>query len=299
MSSRLRVARRRTVGSLGFWCTLPLSAWLTVFFLCPLTVVAVYSFLQKGLYGGVVWKFSIRAYAQVLTSGYGALLARTLLISTGVTCLCVLLALPAGYALSRSRRQTFFLFLIIVPFWTNSLIRINAWITILGNQGFLNEALKSLGFITRSLTLLYHNGAVIVVLTYMFLPYAIFPIFAAIDRFDFSLLESACDLGSTPTGAIIRVLLPNIKTGIATAVFFTFIPVFGSYTVPLLVGGKDSYLIGNAIVDQVRIVGNWPLASAFAMLVTLAGGVGVLWILAESGACNTTPPPCGGRRSYA
>ena len=122
----------------------------------------------------------------------------------------------------------------------------------------------------------------ILVLVYMFIPYAIFPIFSAIDKFDFSLLEAARDLGATKTEAIFKVMLPNIRAGILTAVIFTFIPVFGSYTVPLLVGGKDSYMLGNLIVDQVTKIRNWPLASAFSVLITVVSAAGVLWMMYAS-----------------
>ena len=162
------------------------------------------------------------------------------------------------------------------------MIRINAWISILGTQGFLNGLLKKLHLITESIPFLYNRQAVILVLVYMFIPYAIFPIFSAIDKFDFSLLEAARDLGATKTEAIFKVMLPNIRAGILTAVIFTFIPVFGSYTVPLLVGGKDSYMLGNLIVDQVTKIRNWPLASAFSVLITAVSAAGVLWMMYAS-----------------
>ena len=116
----------------------------------------------------------------------------------------------------------------------------------------------------------------------MYLPYAILPIFTAIDRFDFSLLEAARDLGATKPASMLKVLLPNVKSGVVTAVIFTFIPIFGAYTVPLLVGGKDSYMIGNIIVDQVNKTRNWPLAAAFSMIITVLSTVGVLWMMASS-----------------
>lgn len=263
----------------AFLYTFPMAAWFTVFFVLPLLIIAVYSFLQKGLYGGVIWKLSFSAYMRLFTLSYGLLFIRTLCVSIAVTLLCILLALPAGYAIARSKHQLFLLFLMIIPFWTNSLIRINAWIAILGNQGFLNGLLKKLHLITESVMFLYNQQAVILVLVYMFIPYAIFPIFSAIDKFDFSLLEAARDLGATKTQAIFKVMLPNIRAGILTAVVFTFIPVFGSYTVPLLVGGKDSYMIGNLIVDQVTKIRNWPLASAFSLFITAVSTVGVIWMM--------------------
>jgi spermidine/putrescine transport system permease protein len=116
----------------------------------------------------------------------------------------------------------------------------------------------------------------------MYLPYAILPIFTAMDKFDFSLLEAARDLGASKPQSMFKVLLPNIRSGIVTAVIFTFIPIFGAYTVPLLVGGKDSYMIGNVIVDQVTKVRNWPLASAFSLVITVFSTAGVLWMIGTS-----------------
>jgi spermidine/putrescine transport system permease protein len=116
-------------------------------------------------------------------------------------------------------------------------------------------------------------------MVYMYLPYAILPLFSTIDKFDFSLLEAARDLGANKLGAIIRVLLPNIRGGIFTAVLFTFIPIFGAYAVPLLVGGKDSYMLGNIIADQLSKSRNWPRAAAISMVLTLVTTVGVLWMM--------------------
>ena len=132
-----------------------------------------------------------------------------------------------------------------------------------------------LGLIDQGLKLIYNNGAVVLVLIYMYLPFAILPLFTTIDKFDFSLLDAARDLGATKLGSIVKVMFPNIKSGLSTAFIITFIPIFGAYTVPLLVGGKDSTMIGNIIVDQVSKTRNWPLASAFSMILTLLSLVGV------------------------
>ncbi len=260
----------------------PMGLWFTVFFLLPILIIVVYSFLKKGLHGGVEWEFSLNAYLQMFQSSYAKLLFRTLWVTFVSTVVSIVLALPCGYAMARSRYQTILLFLIIIPFWTNSLIRINAWIAILGNEGFINVTLRNLGLISEGLPLLYTQHAVVLVLVYMYLPYAILPIFTSMDKFDFSLLEAARDLGATKAQSMFKVLLPNIRSGIVTAVIFTFIPIFGAYTVPLLVGGKDSYMIGNVIVDQVTKVRNWPLASAFSLMITVFSTAGVLWMIGTS-----------------
>ena len=260
----------------------PMGMWFTLFFILPIGIIVTYSFMKKGLHGGVEWNLTFDAYAQMLNPSYAKLFVRTLVVTLISTVLAITIALPCGYAMARSKHQTLLLFLIIIPFWTNSLIRINAWIAILGNDGFINDTLKNWGIIKESLPLLYNQQAVILVLVYMYLPYAILPIFTAMDKFDFSLLEAARDLGATKPQSMFKVLLPNVRAGIVTAIIFTFIPIFGAYTVPLLIGGKDSYMIGNIIVDQVTKVRNWPLASAFSMVITVVSTVGVLWMMGTS-----------------
>ena len=216
----------KNMGSMYAW---PMGLWFTAFFIVPLLIIILYSFLKKGLYGGVVWEFSLNAYKQMFNPNYGLVLLRTVRISLISTVFTILLALPCGYAMARSKFQTVLLFLVIIPFWTNSLIRIFAWMSILGNDGFINSILMQLGLTKDYLKLLYNQQAVILVSVYMYLPYAILPIFTAIDRFDFSLLEAARDLGATKPASMLKVLLPNVKSGVVTAVIFTFIPIQRTY----------------------------------------------------------------------
>ncbi len=257
----------------------PMGLWFTLFFAIPLAIIILYSFLGRGLYGGVVWKFSLASYKGMMKASFLKVLLRTLWITLASTLLCIAFALPASYAMARSKHQTLLLFLVIIPFWTNSLIRIYAWISLLSTDGFFNNMLIFLHLIKQPLRLIYHNGSVILVLVYMYIPFAILPLFTTIDRFDFSLLDAARDLGCTKAQSMLLVLLPNIKSGITTALIFTSIPIFGAYTVPLLVGGKESTMIGNIIVDQVSKTRNWPLASAFSMVLTLISLAGVFWML--------------------
>ena len=268
-------SQRINQGALYSW---PMGVWFIIFFIAPIVIITIYSFLKKGLYGGVEPIFSLRAYEQMSNPKYGILVIRTLRIAVISTLITILLALPCGYAMARSKRQTLLLFLVIIPFWTNSLIRIFAWMSILNNDGILNQVLLSLHITKNYIQFLYNQGTVILVSIYMYLPYAILPIFTSIDKFDFSLLEAARDLGANKPQSMFKVLIPGIKSGIITAVIFTFIPVFGAYTVPLLVGGKDSYMLGNIIVDEVQKTRNWPLAAAFSMVITLASIIGILWI---------------------
>jgi spermidine/putrescine transport system permease protein len=250
--------------------------WFSVFFLAPLVIIVVYSFLKKGLYGGVVGQFSMAGYQGMLNPNILLITGRTLGVSLVATLITIIIALPCGYYMAKSKHQTVLLLVIIIPFWTNFLIRVFAWMNILGNNGFLNEFLMYAGLIDDYIHFLYNQGTVILVLVYMYVPYAILPLFSTIDKFDFSLLEAARDLGATKAVSMIKVLLPNIRSGIFTALLFTFIPIFWAYAVPLLVGGKNSYMLGNVIADQLTKSRNWPLASAVSVVLTVITTVGVM-----------------------
>jgi spermidine/putrescine transport system permease protein len=254
----------------------PQALWLTVFFAAPLAIIVAYSFMRRDVYGGVLPHFSLDAYSALANSNLLIVAWRTAWVSALATFLTILVALPCGYSIARSGNQAMRLFLVIVPFWTNFLIRIYAWIAILGNEGFLNDLLRLAGLTKDSVQFLYNQEAVILVLVYMYLPYAILPLFSTIDKFDFTLLEAARDLGATRMQALRKILLPNIRGGIVTAVLFTFIPIFGAYAVPLIVGGMDSYMLGNIIADQMTKTRNWPLSSAISMGVTLLTGVAAI-----------------------
>jgi len=257
----------------------PMAVWFTIFFLAPIVIIVIYSFLKKGLYGGVENVFSLEAYRYLADPVFLNITLRTIITSFIATVITILIALPCGYFMARSKNQTLLLLLIIIPFWTNFLIRVFAWLNILGNNGFLNETLTRIGIIKDYIPFLYNQKAVILVLVYMYLPYAILPLFSTIDKFDFSLLEAARDLGANKLTAMITILLPNIRGGIFTAVLFTFIPIFGAYAVPLLVGGMDSYMLGNIIADQLLKSRNWPRAAAISMVLTVVTTIGVVLMM--------------------
>ena len=286
-AARDKKYKRPNPGPLYAW---PMGVWFSLFFIVPIIIIVCYSFMKRDVYGSVVAEFSLKAYQQMLSPAYGIIFLRTLWITVVATLITILMALPCGYAMARSKHQTLLLVLVIIPFLTNSLIRIFAWITILGDNGILNMLLKFFFDLWNKITsnpeavfkpvkFMYTKTAVIILSIYMYLPYAILPIFTAVDRFDFSLLEASRDLGATKPQSIYKILLPGIKSGIISAIIFTFIPIFGAYTVPNIVGGKDSYMIGNIIVDQVQKTRNWPLASAFSMVLTLISMLGILWML--------------------
>ena len=249
------------------------------FFAIPIGIIFVYSFLKKGLYGGVVFSFSLDAYRALSNPAFLKVALITVFLSVAATAIALLLGLPSAYFIARSRYKNALLFLVIIPFWTNFLIRVYAWIAILGNNGFLNTLLLHFGITGGYTQFLYNQYAVIVVLVYTYLPFAILPLYSSIEKFDFSLLEAARDLGATKRQSIVKVLLPNIKAGVTTAVLFTFIPAFGQYAVPQLVGGRDSFMLGNIIARELTVTRNWPLSASISMVLTLITTMGVLIFL--------------------
>lgn len=267
----------------------PMGLWFSIFFVIPLGIILCYSFMKRDMFGGVIPQFTLSAYKQMFSRAYAFIFLRTLWMSVISTLISILIALPCGYAIARSKHQTALLILVIIPFLTNSLIRVFAWMTILGNDGLLNwiyhvffnivHGIKNDGAVFVPHKFMYTKTAVILVSIYMYLPYAILPIFTSIDRFDFSLLEAARDLGATKPQSMTKILIPGIKSGIISALIFTFIPIFGNYTVPQLVGSTESYMLGNIIMDQINKARNLPLASAFSVLLTVVSMVAILLML--------------------
>jgi spermidine/putrescine transport system permease protein len=253
--------------------------WFSVFFMAPLVIILVYSFCQRDLYGGVSLRFSLDAYRALSNPSIAIITWRTLVISVIATVITILIAFPCGYYMARSRNQSFLLLLVIIPFWTNFMIRVFAWMNILGANGLANQLLRWTGLVDGRLSLMFNQQAVILLLIYMYLPYAILPLFSSIDKFDFSLLEAARDLGATKAGSMFKVLLPNVRSGLYTAIIFTFIPMFGAYAVPMLVGGKDSYMLGQLIADYLSRSKDWPLASAISMALSAITTVGIVAML--------------------
>ncbi len=254
----------------------PLAIWLTVFFIVPLGIIALYSFMSKGIYGGVVYRLSLQGYKALFNPTFLTVGLSTLVIAASSTLIMVLLALPCAYFIARSTQKNLFLFLVIIPFWTNFLIRIYSWIAILGNNGFLNNLLLATGLTSHHMQFLYNKYAVVLVTVYTYLPFAILPLYSTIEKFDFSLLEAAQDLGATKMQSIFRVLIPSIRGGITTAVIFTFIPAFGSYAIPQILGGSDSLMVGTIIARELTVTRNWPLASSISMVLTVITTFGVV-----------------------
>ena len=199
---------------------------------------------------------------------YRVLMLRSLGISAVVTLATVLLAYPMAYFISfyGGNHKAFWLFLVTIPFWTSYLLRVFLWKVILGYNGVLNSTLEWLGLIEEPLTfILYNVNAVVITLTHAWAPFAILPIFVALEKIDRSLLESATDLGDSPLRRFLHVTLPLSMPGVVAAALIIFIPTIGDYVTPRLVGGKDGLMIANMIQVQFSKANNAPLGAALAV----------------------------------
>lgn len=257
----------------GEWLvTLPSLGWLLVFFLAPTLIVFAFAFRPADPFGGVGEGWTLATFAGVADSQYAGILWRTLWVSLLTTVLCLVLATPAGYAIARAgpRLRSRLMLLVIVPFWTSFLVRIFAWKVVLHPEGGLKGALVALGLVSQTQNLLYTPGAVLLVMVYTFLPFAILPIYAAAEKFDFRLLEAARDLGAGRLRAFFSVFLPGIERGLLTAFLVVFIPALGSYVIPDLVGGPGGEMLGNKIAQRVFVDRNLPHASALSALLVVA-----------------------------
>lgn len=249
----------------------PSVAWLAIFFVAPTIMVFAMAFRPADPYGGLGDGWSLEAMGALFRRTHQIALWRTLWISAVSTVACLIMALPVAYWIARLPRRTggWVLAVIIVPFWTNFLIRIYAWKTVLHVDGPLKQALVAVGLVDPGTNLLFNPAAVIVVLVYNYLPFAILPLYAAAERFDFGLLEAARDLGAGRWRALASVFVPGISRGVLTAFLVTFIPMLGSYAIPDIVGGASAEMIGNKIAQRVFADRNLPLASALASVLAL------------------------------
>lgn len=251
--------------------TLPSFGWLLTFFLIPTLIVFAYAFkpydIETGIGPGWTWD----TVKNLLNPNYFLLIWRTLWLSALTTAFCILLALPVGYQLATlsKRWRHFLLLLIVMPFWSSFLIRIFAWKTLLHPEGFLKKTLVFLHLIDPTTSLLYNSAAVLLVMVYTYLPFAILPIYAASSKFNSQLFEAAMDLGASRAQAFFKVFIPGIRKGILSAMVMVFIPAIGAYVIPDLVGGTNSEMIGNKIAQRTFLDRNLPQASALSALLAL------------------------------
>lgn len=268
--------RERTQGRL---LALPALLWLIIFFLLPLAIVLLVSFMTRGRAGTVTFPLTLDNYERVFTT-YRPIFVDSILIAFITTVICLVAGYPLAFFISTRKSkamQQIALFLVILPFWTNFLVRTYAWRVILGNDGIVNAGLMNLGIIQQPLGLLNNDFAVLVGLVYGYLPFMVLPIYSSVERFDFRLVEAAHDLGANDLRAFLRIVLPLTLPGVAAGCILVFIPTIGAYVTPDLLGGTQGIMIGNLIDEQFKGTGHWPRGAASSMVMMVIVGLGLIF----------------------
>jgi spermidine/putrescine transport system permease protein len=261
--------------------------WLILFFNLPLLIVLFISVVERGRAGGIRIPpvFTLGNYVDFFDPLYLGIFLHSLQIGVLVTAICVLLGYPLSYFIAArpARWRDALLLLVMIPFWTNFLVRTYALKQIMGADGMINNALLGLGLIHQPLDLLYNEFAVVVGLVYGYLPFAILPMYASVEKFNYTLLEAAADLGANPARAFWRVMLPMTLPGVVAAIVLTLVPVVGAFITPDIMGGGKVEMIGTLINRQFGVARNWPFGSAISLVLMALVLLGVILYFRSGG----------------
>lgn len=246
----------------------PVTLIMILLIAVPLIYVAVMSFCSIDEFYNVTFEFTVQNYIRLVNTDYLRIYAQSLGIAFITTVLCILIGYPFSYIIARtkSRKKKILYMLVIIPFWTNSLIRIYGWRNLLGTSGWINGLLMKLHLVGEPLDLLYKQETTILGMVYCLIPFMILPLYTAIEKLDGSLLEASSDLGARPVGTFFEVILPLTSSGIFSGSLMVFIPCLGYFFVSDILGGGNSDVIGNLIERQFQSGNNWPLGAALSII---------------------------------
>jgi spermidine/putrescine transport system permease protein len=265
--SLLKAVRESRIAQ-GLALIAPANVYLFIFMVVPLVLVGALSFLSRGTYGDVKFVFNLSNYTRLLDPLYGKILVYSLLVGVATTVLSILIGYPLAYYIARApaRQRSLLLFLVLLPFWTNFIIRIYAWIMILRAGGMLDVFLQWAHITSEPLHLLYTPTAVMIGMIYEFLPFMVLPLYTSLEKIENSVLEAAADLGAPPFRVFLRVTLPLSVPGMIAGTILVFIPAMGMFVIPDLMGGAKTVLIGNVIRNQFLTARDWPFGAAASMI---------------------------------
>jgi spermidine/putrescine transport system permease protein len=267
----------------------PAIAWVTLFLLLPLLAVVGMSFLSRGAYGQVQWHFTLNSFKRFLGFGvfgfeplYPMVIVRSLVLAAGTVGICGLAAVPLAFFISGlpGRWKSAALMLVVIPFWTNLLIRTYAWQLVLSGTGWVSRIAASLHLIAPGQALFPGTLAVFIGMTCDFLPFLVLPLYASVEKIDWSIAEAASDLGANGPRVFWHALLPQIMPGLVAGIILVFVPATGQFVIPDLLGGAKLLMLGNAIQQQFGSSRDWPFGSViacFAMGIVMLA----LWIYAR------------------
>jgi len=290
------VARRRAIRR-NQLLSLPALFIIVVFGVLPLLIIVVYSFLEAGPYGGVVWEFTPEAYVSFLfqrdifddtlafVPDYLLIYLRSFIYAVVTTIVCLLLGFPTAYFMATRppHQRNWWVLLITIPFWSNLLVRTVAIMVMIRDEGLINDFLVRHGIIDQPIVMLYTNFAIVLGLFYSFLPFMVLPLYSNLEKLDFRLVEAGFDLYATRRQVLWRIVIPVAKPGIIAGCLLVFIPSLGAYVTPLLLGGGFHLMIGDLIAIQFGSGRNWPLGAAQA-LILMAGVMVALYYYARNTA---------------
>ena len=270
---RKRDMRRKTIPALAQ--AGPVSIWMILFVTLPMLFIIYISFMSRGVFGDVVYQFSLESYQTLLDAPYFKVILKSLKAALLTTVLCLGLGYPFAYYIARKPPEVAsrLIMLIMIPFWTNSLMRLNSWLLLFQTSGPVNNFLQWTGLVDRPITFIYTDGLVVLGLITNMLPFAVLPLYSSIEKLQKSLLEASADLGATPSQTFFKVTLPLTFPGIFSAIILVFIPSLGIYTVSDILGGGKVLYIGNIIKNQFGSIRNWPLGAALSVLLLVITGL--------------------------
>lgn len=247
------------------------SLWLTLFVLAPQAMLFIATFLQRGQRDFLTTTFTLDNYLRLLDPVFLVIFWESFRLAGITTLACLLFGYPFAYILATSRRSVrpWLLLLVIIPFWTNSLIRTYAMIIILKSGGVLSNILMGLGLITTPLSLMYTDTAIFIGFSYTLLPFMVLPLYAAIEKLDMRLLDASKDLGASSFQTFRHITLPLTMPGIVAGCMLVFLPALGMFYVPEILGGSRFMLLGNYITNQFLVARNWPLGAAASTILTV------------------------------
>jgi spermidine/putrescine transport system permease protein len=279
VSGRRRGKVRAAAGGPRYpaWLALPAVAWYAIFFLVPLGIMAAYSFGEVVGFSDVAFTWNVENYRYLFDGTlYVDIFKKTLVLAAVGTVLTLLIGFPFAYYLARyAKHKTFLLLLVIVPFWTSFLIRTYSWLIMLDPEFPLFRALRPLGF-PENFEILFTEKAIYIGVVYNYLPLMVLPLYAALERMDWTLVDAAQDLGDSAFRAFRRVTLPLVLPGVVVGSLLVFIPLTGEYLIPEILGGGKSFYTGQLIAQQFLEARDWPFGAAIAMVVIGALTVALL-----------------------
>ena len=268
VTPELEAAAERAESRRGFLIGLPAYAYLVLFFAIPLVLVFVYSFASRSSTGRTVLEnWNLDSYQRLLDPLVVQIFLRSLLLALVTTVVCLLVSYPFAYYIATRGPvlRNLLLILVMIPFWSNFLVRTYAWRVILGSDGIASQISQALG--GEQVRVLFTNSAILIGLVYGFLPFMVLPLYAAIERLDWNLVEAARDLYADGFTAFRKVTLPLSMPGIVAGSILVFIPSLGAYVTPAILGGANTVLMGDYIVSQFLAARNWPFGSALSFAV--------------------------------